>query len=80
MERERYSDEDLVEREIEEETESPEPIEETEFERRSGFDVVHQVDPYPPRERESAVYGDTDVDPNRQDQFAVHHADEDEPF
>lgn len=78
MERERYSDEDLVERQIEAETESPDPDEDTEFERRSGVDVVHQVDPFPPRERASAIYGDTDLDPNRQDQFTAHSAEEDE--
>lgn len=80
MERERYSDEDLVEREVEAETEDPEPSEETEFERRSGLDVVHQVDPSPPRERASAIYGDTDIDPNRQDQFTMHHVEDDEQF
>ena len=78
MERERYSDEDLVEREIENETESPEPDEETEFERRSGPDAVHDVEPNPPRERAEAVYGDTDMDPNRDDQRSAHRAGEDE--
>jgi hypothetical protein len=78
MERERYSDEDLIEREIEENTESPEPEEDTEIERRSGPDVIRNVEPYPPRERGSAIYGDTDTDPNRDDQVTAHHADEDE--
>jgi hypothetical protein len=78
MERERYSDEDLVEREVEANTESPEPDEDTEIERRSGPDVIRNVDPYPPRERASAIYGDTDIDPNREDQVTAHHADEDE--
>lgn len=78
MERERYSDEDLVEREIEAETVSPEPSEETEIERRSGPDVIRDVEPYPPRERAEAVYADTDIDPNREDQHSAHHAFEDE--
>lgn len=78
MERQRYSDEELVEREIEEETVSPEPSEETEIERRSGPDVMREVEPYPPRERAQAVYGDTDTDPNREDQRSAHHAEEDE--
>ena len=78
MERERYSDEDLIERQIDAETESPEPSEDTEIERRSGPDVIRNVDPFPPRERASAIYGDTDIDPNREDQQSAHHADEDE--
>jgi hypothetical protein len=78
MERERYSDEELVEREIEAETESPEPAEETEIERRSGPDVMREVSPGAPRERGMAVYGDTDMDPNRDDQRSAHHADTDE--
>ncbi|HET9097735.1 MAG TPA: hypothetical protein VFN37_13825 [Candidatus Baltobacteraceae bacterium] len=78
MERERYSDEDLVEREIEAETSSPEPAEETEGERRSGPDVIREVEPYPPRERAEVIYGDTDLDPNRDDQRSAHHAQEDE--
>jgi hypothetical protein len=78
MERERYSDEDLVEREVEANTESPEDDEETEIERRSGPDVIRSVDPYPPRERAGAIYGETDTDPNREDQFTAHHADQDE--
>lgn len=78
MERERYSDEDLVEREIENATESPEPSEETEVERRSGPDVIRDVEPYPPRERAEVIYGDTDMDPNREDQRSAHHASEDE--
>jgi hypothetical protein len=78
MERQRYSDEDLVEREIEEETTSPEPSEETEVQRRSGPDVMRDVEPYPPRERAEAVYSDTDIDPNREDQRSAHRAEEDE--
>lgn len=78
MERERYSDEDLAEREIEGRTSSPEPPEETEMERRSGPDVVHDVEPYPPRERAQVVYGETDTDPNREDQRSAHQAAEDE--
>jgi|GEM_PF-2213760 len=78
MDRQRYSDEDLVEREIEDRTESPEPAEDTELERRSGPDVVREVEPGPPRERAQAIYGDTDMDPNREDQVSAHHAGEDE--
>jgi hypothetical protein len=78
MDRQRYSDEDLVEREIEDQTESPEPPEDTELERRSGPDVIRAAEPNPPRERAQAIYGDTDMDPNREDQVSAHHADEDE--
>jgi hypothetical protein len=78
MERQRYSDEDLVEREIEASTEDPEPSEDTEFERRSGPDVVHEVEPEPARERAQAIYGETDTDPRREDEVSAHHADEDE--
>ena len=78
MERQRYSDEDLVEREIENETASPEPSEDTEVERRSGPDVIRDVEPNPPRERAEVIYGDTDMDPNRDDQRSAHRAGEDE--
>lgn len=78
MERQRYSDEDLVEREIEGNTASPEPREDTELERRSGPDVIREVEPYPARERAEAVYSETDVDPNREDQRSAHHAEQDE--
>jgi hypothetical protein len=78
MDRQRYSDEDLIEREIQDETASPEPSEETEIERRSGPDVIHDVEPYAPRERAEVIYGDTDLDPNREDQRSAHHAEEDE--
>lgn len=78
MERQRYSDEDLVEREIENETASPEPSEETEVERRSGPDVIRDVEPGAPRERAEVIYGDTDMDPNRDDQRSAHRAGEDE--
>lgn len=78
MERQRYSDEDLVEREIEDQTASEEPAEETEGERRSGPDVIREVEPYPPRERAEAVYGETDTDPTREDQRSAHHAEENE--
>jgi hypothetical protein len=78
MERQRYSDEDLVEREIENETASPEPDEETEVERRSGPDVIRDVEPSPPRERAEVIYGDTDMDPNRDDQRSAHRAGDDE--
>ena len=50
----------------------------TELERRSGPDVFRQVEPGRPRERGEAVYGDTDMDPNRDDQASAHRATEDE--
>ena len=78
MERERYSDEDLVEREIENQTTSPEPDEETEVERRSGPDVIRDVEPGRARERAEVIYGDTDIDPRREDQPSAHHAGQDE--
>ena len=78
MERQRYSDEDLVEREIQDQTSSPEPAEDTEVERRSGPDVIRDVEPSRPRERAEIVYGETDTDPNREDQRSAHRADEDE--
>jgi hypothetical protein len=78
MDRQRYDDEDLVEREIESETASPEPAEETEIERRSGPDVIHDVEPFAPRERAQAIYGETDTDPNREDQRSAHQAADDE--
>lgn len=68
MEREPYSDEDAVEREIEDTTRSPEETEGN----------MHDSGPYPPPERAQAVYGDTDMDPNRDDQRSAHHADSDE--
>jgi hypothetical protein len=80
MDRQRYSDEDLVEREIEDQTESPEPTEDTEIERRSGPDVIHDIEPNPPRERAETIYGETDTDPRREDQTTLHHAGDDEHF
>mgnify|MGYP001320537155 CR=1 FL=1 len=78
MDHQRYSDDDLVEREIEEQTQSPDLSQDTEFERRSGPDVMHQVQPFAPRERAEATYSDTDTDPRREDQTTTHHAEEDE--
>lgn len=78
MDREPYSDEDLTEREIAEQTQDPDRPQDTEFERRSGPAVFHEVKPNPPRERAEAVFGDTDIDPRREDQPTVHHAGEDE--
>lgn len=51
---------------------------ETEIDRRAEPKAVHEVNPYPPRERGTAVYGDTDLDPNRDDQASAHRADPDE--
>lgn len=78
MDRQRYSDEDLVEREIEDRTESPESGEDTELQRRSGPDVMRSVDPSPARERSEAIYGETDIDPRREEQPSAHRAGEDE--
>ena len=78
MERERYSDDDLVEREIDSETQDPEEQSETEIERRAGPEAMHESTEYPARERAEAVYGDTDMDPNRDDQRSAHHATPDE--
>lgn len=76
--RQRYDDDDLVDREIRDQTVSPEPAEDTEVERRSGPDVIRDVEPYSARERAQAIYGETDMDPNRDDQVSAHHAEEDE--
>lgn len=78
MERQRYSDEDLIEREIAEQTESPDPPEETEIERRSGPSLMHEVDQFPPRGRNEAMYSDTDTDPTRDDQGTAHRAEDDQ--
>lgn len=78
MEREPYSDEDLVQREIDEQTQDPDVPQDTEFQRRSGPAVFHDVNPNRPRERAEAVFGDTDTDPLREDQPTVHQGDEDE--
>lgn len=78
MDREPYSDEDLTEREIAEQTQDPDLPQDTEFERRSGPAVFHEVRPNPPRVRAEAVFGDTDIDPRREDQPTGHHAGEDE--
>ena len=78
MERERYSDDDLVEREIASETQDPDEESETEIERRAGPKAMHESTGYPARERAEAVYGDTDVDPNRDDQRSAHNATPDE--
>jgi len=78
VERQRYDDEDQAEREIEEQTESPDERDDTEIERRAGVEAMHRVGAYPPREGAEAVYGDTDMDPNRDDQKSAHHAEADE--
>lgn len=53
--------------------------EDSEIERRQGAtDAVHRVEPQPPRERGTAVYGETDMDPNAGDQASAHHAEADE--
>jgi len=44
----------------------------------SSPDVMRDVDPLAPRERAEAVYGETDMDPNREDQRFAHHAESDE--
>lgn len=55
-----------------------EPSKDTEMERRSGPEVLHKVDPAAPRGRGEAVYGETDIDPRREEQPSAHRATEDE--
>jgi len=50
----------------------------TEIERRAGPDVIRRVDPQPPRGRGEVVYGETDIDPRREEQPSAHRAGEDE--
>ncbi len=71
MERDRFED-GAPQDELEDEQKD------TEIERRAGPGVMHEIDPYPPRERGTAVYGDTDMDPNRDDQASAHRAEQDE--
>lgn len=78
MERERYGDDDLIEREIDAETQEPDEDTETEIDRRGGPQQMHKRADYPARERAEAVYGDTDMDPNRDDQRSAHRAGPDE--
>ncbi|HEY8314460.1 MAG TPA: hypothetical protein VIG51_09845 [Candidatus Baltobacteraceae bacterium] len=52
--------------------------EQTELDRRKGVAAMHDVDPQPAIERAQAIYGDTDMNPNADDQRSAHHAEEDE--
>ncbi|MBV8689568.1 MAG: hypothetical protein JOZ59_05630 [Candidatus Eremiobacteraeota bacterium] len=45
---------------------------------RTITNIIRQENPEPARERNEAVYGDTDMNPNEEDQRSAHHADEDE--
>jgi len=54
------------------------PTEGTEMERRRGVDAMHDVTPEIARERAEIVYGDTDMNPNADDQRSAHHAETDE--
>ena len=69
-------------REEVEETERLDPDvdsqEDDELLAENAFGVNDPNAPYPPRERAQAVYGDTDIDPNRDDQKSAHQAGEDE--
>lgn len=67
-----------VERNRTDDVDGTDELNETEFDRRSGPEVMHEVRPERPRERGEAVYGDTDMDPNRDDQASAHRATEDE--
>jgi len=78
MERERDEDEEKAEREAIEATGDPDEASDEEVERTSGPEQNRDGKPYPPIERAQAVYGDTDMDPNRDDQRSAHHAESDE--
>ena len=45
---------------------------------RTITNIIREEKPEPARERNEAVYGDTDINPNQDDQRSVHQADEDE--
>ncbi len=45
---------------------------------RTITNIIREEKPEPPRQRNEAVYGDTDMNPNQDDQRSVHQADEDE--
>lgn len=64
---------DEVDRETDREDEH-----DTEAERRAGPSVMHEVDPEPPRDRNGAIYGETEIDPGRFDRKRDHHAEDDQ--
>jgi len=45
---------------------------------RTITNIIREEKPERARERNEAVYGDTDMNPNQDDQRSVHQADEDE--
>ncbi|MBC5814961.1 MAG: hypothetical protein GIW97_00325 [Candidatus Eremiobacteraeota bacterium] len=45
---------------------------------RTITNIIKNAKPEPARDRSQAVYGDTDMNPNADDQKDLHHADEDE--
>ena len=45
---------------------------------RTISNLIKNTKPEPPRDRNQAVYGDTDMNPNEDDQKSAHHADEGE--
>lgn len=79
MERQRPKTESTYEREIYEEVDAPADRAEehdTEMERRRGPEPFHHVDPEEARDRNEAVYGETDVDPSRFDRKSDHHVED----
>jgi len=45
---------------------------------RTITNIIRNEKPEPPRVRNEAVYGDTDLNPNEEDQESAHRADDDE--
>ena len=45
---------------------------------RAISNAIRDDKPGPPRDRNQAVYGDTDMNPNADDEKSAHHADADE--
>lgn len=45
---------------------------------RTITNIIREEKPESPRDRSEAVYGDTDMNPNADDQKSAHHGDEDE--
>ena len=45
---------------------------------RTISNAIRNTKPEPPRDRNEAVYGDTDMNPNADDEKSAHHAGEDQ--
>ena len=45
---------------------------------RTITNAIRDDEPAPARDRNEAVYGDTDMNPNADDQKSAHHGDEDQ--